>query len=284
MRNAAIRPPSQSFVRRNKYRLVLLVGVALMGAVSLADELEREAAAQALTHTGVPVRDELEALTQAGLEIHGEKMFLGDTPVREVRYPNGLILTLQHDTDFPENAIDLLCTPGEPLPSLIPFSELAYAQRTEARRQFPSPPVAITFHRNGARCPLYPVGLQEDNAIGTMNSADCAAWFSLGAIPGAPGNAILSGHEQFQGKRGVFSILHETEPGDLFTIAYEDGSLRVFEAVSHDTYRADDFPAHILRMDVQVPRLTLFTCTGDYDETGFSASRDVVICREIEAA
>jgi LPXTG-site transpeptidase (sortase) family protein len=141
-------------------------------------------------------------------------------------------------------------------------------------------PTMISFDNHNLKSRLHAVGLAQDGTIGTVNSASDAAWFSEGASPGDPGNAILSGHVSWGGKAGTFAVLHYMQVGEQVSVEFESGAKRVFEVTNVDKYTIDDFPSMVTDFDGD-ERLTLITCLGDYDRAyGTSRTRVVVICKE----
>lgn len=165
-----------------------------------------------------------------------------------------------------------------PTPTLPPDA-------TPAPTPVPTPyvkvaPVRIYFDAHQLQADIEPVGLLDDTSIDTVPSATVAGWFDLGAPPGDPGNSIISGHVSWRGKKGTFSVLHDMVIGEQVTIEFENGAFRVFEVVSTNTYKVEDFPAFVTDFDGDT-RLTLITCLGDYDRSqGMSLSRVVVECVE----
>jgi LPXTG-site transpeptidase (sortase) family protein len=144
-------------------------------------------------------------------------------------------------------------------------------------------PVMIYFDERERQCEIEPVGLAEDNTIGTVPSATIAGWFDMGASPGDPGNSIISGHVAWRGKKGTFSVLHDMKPGERVTIELKNGELRYFEVLSREEYKLVDFPYELIEIGGDT-RLTLVTCLGDYDSSiGTSRTRVVVVCEELRA-
>ncbi len=141
-------------------------------------------------------------------------------------------------------------------------------------------PVRIYFTGYERQADIYPVGVTEDNAMDTLDSAKDAAWYQYGPSPGEPGNALLNGHVKWKGELGTFSILKEMKVGDEIVIEYEDGSFKYFEVTNLDTYLLDEIPSSVMDLSGE-SRTTLITCLGDYDTSiGTSRSRVVAVCKE----
>ncbi len=172
--------------------------------------------------------------------------------------------------------------PPTPAPTLAPSA-------TPAPTPEPTPyvkpiPLRIYFTAHKLQCDIYPVGVTEDNAMDTIDSAKDAAWYQYGPAPGEQGNALINGHVRWSGEKGTFSILKEMEVGEEVVIEFEDGTFKYFEAVSIDTYLLDEVPPEVMELDGE-SRMTLITCLGDYDTSiGTSRSRVVAVCKEKNAA
>ncbi len=92
-----------------------------------------------------------------------------------------------------------------------------------------------------------PIGEQEKPALAR------GAWHQPGsATPGAQGNMVLAGHR----RRGVFSLLHRLEPGDIVVVMWEGDQHRY--RVAGKTVVAPTQTSVIMREGVD--RLTLYTC------------------------
>ncbi len=140
-------------------------------------------------------------------------------------------------------------------------------------------PVRIFFTGYKRQADVFPVGITEDGAMGTRDSAKDAAWGEYCPSPGEPGNAILNGHVKWEGELGTFSILKEMKVGDEVVIEFDDGSFKYFEVTDLDNYPYDNM-ASVMDLGGE-SRMTLITCLGDYDRSiGTSRSRVVAVCKE----
>jgi len=165
-----------------------------------------------------------------------------------------------------------------PAPTLAP-------EETPAPAPSPTPyvkhaPVKIYFPDRKLEADIYPVGLTEEGAMGTLDSALDAAWYEGGPSPGEPGNAILNGHVHFKGVKGTFSILKSIHVGEPVVIRLDDGSYKYFTVALLETYPFDACPPMVMYLGGD-SRMTLITCLGDYDrKLGTSRSRVVAVCLE----
>lgn len=176
--------------------------------------------------------------------------------------------------------------PPTPAPTVAPTPAPTLApSATPLPTPSPTPyvqkiPTRIYFTNYERQADIFPVGVDEDNRMGTLNSAKDSAWYQFGPSPGEPGNAILNGHVKWKGELGTFSILKEMKVGDEVVIEYDDSSFKYFDVTNLDTYLLDEIPASVMDLAGE-SRMTLITCLGDYDTSiGTSRSRVVAVCKE----
>jgi hypothetical protein len=103
------------------------------------------------------------------------------------------------------------------------------------------------------------------------------SWYQYGPTPGGRGSALLAGHVDYDGRRGVFYGLRWTEPGDRFEVGYEDGSTRTFEVVGWRQYDKEQLPTTELFSEDGPPTIVLVTCGGEFDEGRRSYSDNLVV-------
>lgn len=185
--------------------------------------------------------------------------------------------------------------PVSPTPALSPSPTVTITpsvSATSAPTPSPTPyvkpiPTRIYFTEAEVMADIVPVGIIEEGEgqgqMDTVDDPDLAAWYEPGPAPGEEGNAILNGHKSWQGKIGRFSVLWDMEIGDEIAIAFEDGSVQYFYAVSVDFYPYDNVPNEVMDLSGE-SRVTLITCYGDFDHAaGTSSERCVVVCQSAEA-
>lgn len=171
---------------------------------------------------------------------------------------------------------------GEPLPPR-PTEAAAVAGPTEAPPPRPTPrpvapapppppgrapqPVWLSIPAIEVAAPIIPVGIEEPTGImASPPEADLIAWYKFGPRPGEASNAVLSGHINWMGQRGVFARLHELEPGDLIEVQSGPESGFRYVVDSLEVYPADTAPVTEIFGATADPILTLITCVGPYDE------------------
>ena len=121
---------------------------------------------------------------------------------------------------------------------------------------------------------------------------DLSQWDGLGGVPGGGGNAVFSGHvdynfpiswaEAHYRGEGVFYDLRLISPGDVIEV--EVGSaVHRYQVVWQRSLRAADASsdwAQVLSGDVDVDSITLITCGGDFNAATKSYSDRLVVRAE----
>jgi hypothetical protein len=117
------------------------------------------------------------------------------------------------------------------------------------------------------------------NRSGVMNlpvNGWNAGWYQGGPIPGAPGDAVIEGHAGFPNQPMIFGRLSTLRPGDQVVVVLADKSQRLFTVVSHSSVPVGYTPPGFAS-PYGLPRLTLVTCSGDFDDATKSYSRRLVV-------
>ena len=182
---------------------------------------------------------------------------------------------------------------GTPVPTEIPGSGAAPAPG-------PSPLAGqIEFIGNGAGLPTdaaagpAPVGIDlptlgvegapvssvgvETNGDMEIPGASEVGWYRFGPRPGDTGSAVLAAHIAFNGEDGVFRNLADMEPGERFSVAFDDGSSREFVVIGLRQYSKADIPLEEFFSRDGTPRLVLITCGGRFNRALQSYDDNVVV-------
>jgi hypothetical protein len=139
-----------------------------------------------------------------------------------------------------------------------------------------SPPAQLLIPTLNVHRAVEAVGV---NRYGMMNlpvNGWNAGWYSLGPIPGAPGDAVIEGHAGFPDQPMIFGKLSTLHSGAQVVVVLGDGSKRLFVVVSQASYPVGKAPVGIGE-PYGLPRLTLLTCSGDFDAATKSYSRRLVV-------
>ena len=120
---------------------------------------------------------------------------------------------------------------------------------------------------------------------------DLAAWAGLGGRPGEGGNAVFSGHVDYDyvipyagvpyRGQGVFSKISALSTGDLVEIEYGGKMLR-YQVVSRRQYNAGGGTDWTAVWSSKVPKdsITLYTCGGPFDTVTKEYSDRIVVRAE----
>ncbi len=135
-----------------------------------------------------------------------------------------------------------------------------------------SGPMEITIPAIGLRSVVTPVGFQFSNwKLEWETVDDAVGWHRSSAMPGSPGNTVMSGHNATRGA-GVFRDLRKVAKGDAITVTV-NGVERNYVVTGRVIYR------HLLASEKQRlknaawlgefgdERLTLITCHPWYTNT-----------------
>ncbi|MFP3906654.1 MAG: class F sortase [Acidimicrobiales bacterium] len=136
-------------------------------------------------------------------------------------------------------------------------------------------PVALSFEAIGASvAPVVPVGVETDGDMEIPGTSE-VGWYRHGPSPGSSGSAVLAAHISWNGSDGVFRHLARAEPGQRFTIGYDDGSVAAYEVVAVRQYPKDQLPDELFATSGD-PQVALITCGGSFNRALDSYDDNVV--------
>lgn len=141
-------------------------------------------------------------------------------------------------------------------------------------------PVRLIIDSIGVDAPIDGVGY----AVGEMEvpaSAGVVGWYEHGPAPGETGSSVLAAHVDWGGRRGVFFELRNLSPGAIVIVEFEDGSSRLFQAVSLTSYGKTDLPTDQIFTRAGPAVLTLITCGGPFNPS-LNSYRDNVVALATE--
>jgi Sortase domain len=160
---------------------------------------------------------------------------------------------------------------GGPPPIGTRSARLVDLPRVAERR-----PASLRIAALGVAAPVRPVGV----AAGLVEVPDdpgFVGWYRHGSSPGRPGSAVLVGHVDLDGRRGVFFRLRELAPGALVTVGFARGGGEIFRVVARRSYAKGRLPARLVFAESGRPYLTLVTCGGDFDAARGEYEENVVV-------
>lgn len=137
-------------------------------------------------------------------------------------------------------------------------------------------PVQLLIGRINLHPRVESVGVDRRGAMAVPYNYFDVAWYKLGPVPGDPGDAVIDGHAGYPDQPLVFARLVSLRAGDRIVVVLADGSRRAFAVSSVKTWPVRSHPTGLFQPDGP-PRLTLITCTGDFnDQSKTYADRLVV--------
>jgi LPXTG-site transpeptidase (sortase) family protein len=125
-------------------------------------------------------------------------------------------------------------------------------------------PVRILIPRIGVNALIESRGLDSGRNMQTPTDFRHAAWYNLGPVPGAPGNALVNGHVSWWTGSAVFSRLGELRAGDSVTVIRGDGTRVTFKVTARTIVAANARVASLFAPSRKAT-LTLITCSGTWD-------------------
>jgi Sortase domain len=135
-------------------------------------------------------------------------------------------------------------------------------------------PISIAIPQIGVQALLGPpVGLNPDGSVQVpdVNTPDVPAYYSPGAKPGDPGNAVILGHVDGRSmtgsgvELGVFHSLSLLQPGAQIKIGRADGSTVTYAVTRVEVVRKTDFPFAAVFGPTSESWLQLVSCFGKFD-------------------
>lgn len=142
-------------------------------------------------------------------------------------------------------------------------------------------PVRLRIAGINVDAPVVPVGMREDGLMDIPSTAHETGWFSLGYLPGSPGNAVLAGHlDKESGQPAVFWNLRRLKPGDIVELERGDGVVLRYRVIGSKTYPMDNAPLDEIFGSATGSRLNLVTCNGAWQEHLATYNRRLVVYTE----
>jgi hypothetical protein len=137
-------------------------------------------------------------------------------------------------------------------------------------------PVSVSFEKIGVvSAPIDPVGVL-DNGEMQIPGARRVGWYEYGPAPGETGSAVLAAHIAFDGERGIFRFLGDSEVGDRFTVAFDDGSQQSYEIFERAQYGKRELPFDRVFARDGNAVVTLISCGGTF-QPALSSYEDNIV-------
>ena len=138
-------------------------------------------------------------------------------------------------------------------------------------------PTTLRIQAIGLDLPVAPGTLNAGRELAAPNDTLGVVWYSDGPRPGMNGNAVLTGHLDWQGKPGEFFRLKELTTGDIIQVTSSDGKQYLYTVQSSELYSAESAPVTDILGAKDHPLLTLITCEGTFDPVKHDFSQRRVI-------
>lgn len=120
------------------------------------------------------------------------------------------------------------------------------------------------------------LGFDGAGGFAVPTTAGGVGWYEFSAYPGAAGNAVLGGHLNWRGDRGVFDRLDELSAGDMIYVDTAAGQV-AYQVVGSQSVTAQTPFADILGERSGPSTLTLFTCGGTFSTVAGAYDRRTVV-------
>jgi hypothetical protein len=140
-------------------------------------------------------------------------------------------------------------------------------------------PARLMVPALGLNARIAPVGLDASGEMDVPGSAGEIGWYELGPRPGERGNAVLIGHNVWEGRVGAFGQLGSLRMGDRVTVATSPPAHFTYAVENVKSYPAGSAPTAEIFGPSSDPVLTLITCAGRPDSRGDYPDRLVVRAR-----
>ena len=140
-------------------------------------------------------------------------------------------------------------------------------------------PVELRIPKIAATSTLVPLGLNPDDtvAVPPVETPMQAGWYRLGPAPGELGPAVILGHVNGGGRKGIFARLHELVAGDEILVTRNDGRTAVFAATDVVQVSKAEFPTEDVYGNSDAAELRLITCGGTFDRNRKSYSDNIIV-------
>ncbi|OXM72371.1 MULTISPECIES: class F sortase [Amycolatopsis] len=161
----------------------------------------------------------------------------------------------------------------------VPVPPGVTTAETTAEAAAPVEPELVDIPRIGARSTLVPLGLNADDTIEVppVTQPMQAGWYRHGPAPGEAGPAVILGHVDGGGQKGIFHRLKELAPGDEVAVSRKDGSVVRFAVSRVEQIDKDEFPTEAVYGDTAGPELRLITCGGSFDRAAHSYRDNIIV-------
>lgn len=150
--------------------------------------------------------------------------------------------------------------------------------RSRADETERSAPTEVTIPSIGVRSTLMELGLNADGTVEVppAEKGMTAGWYRGGSVPGAPGPAVLIGHNDTRFGRAVFHDLKNIREGAEVLVRDGAGKTLRFTVTGKEAVSKKAFPTEKVYGPTKGSTLRLITCDGEFDAAGHPVDNLIV--------
>ncbi|WP_405195904.1 class F sortase [Streptomyces anulatus] len=139
-------------------------------------------------------------------------------------------------------------------------------------------PAHVSIPSIGVRSALMELGLNADGTVEVppAEKGMTAGWYTGGSVPGAPGPAVLIGHNDTRFGRAVFHDLKKIREGAEVLVRDTAGKTLRFTVTGKETVDKKAFPTEKVYGPTKDSTLRLITCDGGFDAEGHPVDNLIV--------
>ncbi|WP_258047121.1 class F sortase, partial [Streptomyces sp. SM13] len=139
-------------------------------------------------------------------------------------------------------------------------------------------PTEVSIPSIGVRSTLMELGLNADGTVEVPPAEQgmTAGWYSGGSTPGAPGPAVLIGHNDTRFGRAVFHDLKKIHEGAEVLVRDGTGRTLRFTVTGKEAVSKKAFPTEKVYGPTKDSTLRLITCDGEFDAEGHPVDNLIV--------
>ncbi|AWL85113.1 class F sortase [Streptomyces globisporus] len=139
-------------------------------------------------------------------------------------------------------------------------------------------PTEVSIPSIGVRSTLMELGLNADGTVEVppAEKGMTAGWYRGGSVPGAPGPAVLIGHNDTRFGRAVFHDLENIREGAEVLVRDGAGKTLRFTVTGKEAVSKKAFPTEKVYGPTKGSTLRLITCDGEFDAEGHPVDNLIV--------
>ncbi|MGW2656963.1 class F sortase [Streptomyces sp. NPDC001478] len=143
------------------------------------------------------------------------------------------------------------------------------------------PPVQVAIPSLGVDSAVMRLGLNRDGTVEVppAEKGMTVGWYTGGPVPGAPGPAVLIGHNDTRFGPAVFHDLKKIAQGADITVRDESGTTTHFTVTGRETVKKSAFPTARVYGPTEDRVLRLITCDGTFDAQGHPVDNLIVYAK-----